>query len=120
MRRMVEFQRTEDLASWWGRRVRRGVTDWERPSTAITASTAYGVQQRMKEKASRRTCRHSLNPFKEIEEIYTNYEPLSLFFSAFEPRISLYLHFVLIEQPKKTDNISDGKNKKNGNDVEIV
>ena len=43
------------LASWWGRRVRMGVTDWERPSTAITASTAYGVQQRMKEKARRRT-----------------------------------------------------------------
>ena len=57
MRRMVEFQRTEDLASWWGTRVRRGVTDWEMPSTAITARTAYGVQQRMKEKAKRRTCR---------------------------------------------------------------
>ena len=54
-RRKTEFQRTDDLASWWGRRERRGDTDWERPSTAVTASTAYGVQERMKEEARRRT-----------------------------------------------------------------
>ena len=68
-RRKMEFQRTEDLASWCGRRERRGDTDWERPSTAITARMAYGVQQRMKEEARRRTCSEQGKRREEVEMV---------------------------------------------------
>ena len=59
MMRMTEFHSTDDLASWWGRRVKTGLTDLLSPSTAIMASTAYGVQHRMKEPARRRTLDNS-------------------------------------------------------------
>ena len=53
---MRESHRTEDLASWCGRMVTRGLTDWDTPTTEVRASTAYGVQHRMKEQARSRTC----------------------------------------------------------------